>query len=258
MYEPIKKLGQNFLSDPLLAGRMVDALDIQEGDVLIEVGAGHGFLTEELSNRIEGISVQVYAVEVDRRFSEKLATMFYDRSNVLIINQDILRWLPNFVSEKRIKLLGSLPYYITSPIIHTTMEMRKHPFKFVYLMQKEVAQKISAQAPDASYLSSFAQSFYVVEYLEDISKEKFEPIPKVDGGIVSFTRKEKDYTNEFIQKYEGFLHKAFSTPRKMLNKVFTKQELRLINIDPKLRPQNIQPEQWLDAFIKLNPEFHEV
>jgi 16S rRNA (adenine1518-N6/adenine1519-N6)-dimethyltransferase len=254
MYKAIKKLGQNFLSDPALAAFIVDNLSISEGDVLVEIGPGHGFLTEEISVRLENTHINLYAVEVDRRFAEKLETMFDKDPNVIILTEDILRWLPDFVSPKNIKVIGSLPFYITSPILHATVKMKKMPSMVVYLVQKEVAKKLTKGAPDASYLSSFVQTFYDVEYLGDVPRHKFDPKPNVDGGIVKLVKKPGEYEREFIQKYEGFLHRAYKNPRKMLNKAFSKEELALFGLDPQLRPQNVSAAAWLTYFRKLKQD----
>jgi 16S rRNA (adenine1518-N6/adenine1519-N6)-dimethyltransferase len=261
MYEPIKKLGQNFLSDPELSHKMVSALEIQNGDVVVEIGPGHGFLTQELSDQITDLHVPVYAVELDRRFAAKLEVMFEGVPNMYIEHADIMQWLPRFTSQRlsqglvdtSLKILGSLPFYITSPILHQTIKTKPMPVRVVYLIQKEVAQKISAMPPDANYMSTFAQTFYDVSYLGDVQREKFEPVPKVDGGIIALTKKEGEYSLEFINKLEGFLHRAYKNPRKMLNKAFSPAELALENIDASLRPQNISPDQWVRLFMKLNP-----
>jgi 16S rRNA (adenine1518-N6/adenine1519-N6)-dimethyltransferase len=131
--------------------------------------------------------------------------------------------------------------------------MPVRPEKAVLLVQKEVAQKIAATAPDSSYMSVFVQTFYDVIYLETVPRTKFDPAPKVDGGIIKMVhREDPGISAEMVQKYEGFLHKGFSNPRKMLNKVFTKEELQKIGVEANLRPQNLDASQWLEAFKLLN------
>jgi len=255
MYEPIKSLGQNFLVDMNVARNMVDSLDIVDGDEIIEVGPGHGALTEFLVDKIRNTNSRLYSIEIDERFYEKLLGM-YTASNVEIINQNILDYLPKFIPSIDFKVIGSLPYYITSPIIHNIVYMFKKPKICVFLVQKEVAEKIKSKAPDSSYMSCFIQTFFEVEYIGKVPKNKFKPEPKVDGGIIKLTRKDlsRDLnTNQsFVRKYEGFLHKAFSNPRKMLNKVFSKEELETGNISPSLRAQNLNANDWLSFYKILN------
>ncbi|AHB40576.1 MAG: Ribosomal RNA small subunit methyltransferase A [uncultured bacterium] len=250
MYEPVKSLGQNFLSKPSIVVPMVDALDIANGEDIIEIGPGHGILTEVLLRRISGRDVKVYAVEVDERFAQKLFGMYVSEPNIEIVHADILKWLPTFTSERKVKVLGSLPYYITSPILHAVVKMNVMPGSAVFLIQKEVAEKVCSKVPDASYISTFIQTFYDAELLFNVSKTEFTPAPKVDGAVIKLTRTNIEMDRGTIEKYEGFLHRAFSHPRKMLNKPFSKEELTKGGIDPKLRPQNLSSEEWLE-FYKL-------
>jgi 16S rRNA (adenine1518-N6/adenine1519-N6)-dimethyltransferase len=251
MYEPNKKLGQNFLINDFTVYRMVDALNVASGDVVVEIGPGLGALTEILAQRLSNHGSKIYAVEIDPRFVFKLKEMFLEYLNVHVIQADILEWLPGFEHAGDYKLIGSLPFYITSPIIHGIIHMNNRPERCVMLVQKEVAERIAADVPDASYFSTFVQTFYDVEYVGEVSREDFDPAPRVDGGILVFDRKNVDMSYDQVRRYEGFLHKGFSNPRKMLNKVFSKDELVRVNVSGNLRPQNINPEKWVEMFETL-------
>lgn len=253
MYEPIKTLGQNFLADKQLVGDMIHALDVTDGDVIVEIGPGLGSLTEIIAEKIIGTQSELHAVEIDERFYGKLNSMYAVYQNIKIIQSDILDWLPTFELSKDFKIIGSLPYYITSPIIHSIIKMKKRPVVCVLLVQKEVAEKIKSPAPDSSYMSCFTQTFFDVTYVGKVPKNRFKPEPSVDGGILKFVRKEGEFSLEFIEKYEGFLHKAFASPRKMLNKMFTKEELEKGGIDQTLRAQNLNSSQWYEFYKILNP-----
>jgi 16S rRNA (adenine1518-N6/adenine1519-N6)-dimethyltransferase len=253
MFKPIKNLGQNFLMDKILVRKMVGALNVVPGDLIVEIGPGLGILTHDLVEHYRDICV--YAVEIDKRFVDKLNTAFMDNLDVNIIESNILDWLPTFKPERNYKILGSLPYYITSPIVHSIIKMEDKAEACVLLVQKEVAEKIAATSPDSSYLSSFVQTFYSVEYLFTVGREKFEPAPNVDGGVLKLIlRKDLPISKAELKHYEGFLHKAYANPRKMLNKAFSKEELSLIDIDPNLRPQNVSAEQWTAAFKILSSQ----
>ena len=253
MYKPIKSLGQNFLTDKSIVRKMVDALELKNDDFVIEIGPGHGVLTQELAELLNYPESKIYAIDIDERFSTKLDDMFVTRDNVIIINEDILKWLPNFESDRPFKILGSLPYYITSPILHETIKMKVQPEICVLLVQKEVAHKIAAQAPDSSYLSVFAQTFYNVEYIGTVERKRFIPEPKVDGGIIKLKKiPGVSMDHETLHKYEGFLHRAFASPRKMLNKPFSKEELALVGIDGNKRPQNLSAPEWLNFFYRIS------
>jgi 16S rRNA (adenine1518-N6/adenine1519-N6)-dimethyltransferase len=251
MYEPIKRLGQNFLIDKSVSRDMVEALEIKDGDYIVEIGPGHGSLTDILVDKLRVINARLDAVEIDERFYQKLLGMYESEEKVKIVCDDILQWLPRFHPETEFKIIGSLPYYITSPIIHGVINMRKRPTICVLLVQKEVAEKIRNKAPDSSYMSCFVQTFFEVKYLGKVSRNRFKPEPNVDGGVLKLVNKKGEVTQEFLRKYEGFLHKAFSNPRKMLNKVFTKEDLEKGKIDSTLRAQNLNAEDWLKFYQVL-------
>ncbi|MFA6982300.1 MAG: 16S rRNA (adenine(1518)-N(6)/adenine(1519)-N(6))-dimethyltransferase RsmA [Patescibacteria group bacterium] len=250
LYDPVKSLGQNFLLEKSISVSMVLALNMQKGDTIVEIGAGLGALTVTLADHLPE-NARAYAVEIDERFIGKLRNMFSEDSNLQIIHSDILTWLPQFNAPEGYKVIGSLPYNITSPIVHMIVKKVPQPSLCVLLVQKEVAEKVAARKDDASYISSFVQTFFDVEYLGVVNRDLFDPAPKVDGGIIRLTRKESFIGYESVEKYEGFLHEAFSHPRKMLNKPFTKEELSLTGVDGKLRPQNITPDMWVEMFKTL-------
>lgn len=251
MYEAIKEFGQNFLSDSVIINKMVGLLEMTHGDTIIEIGPGHGALTEEVASRLRSTNSELYAVEIDKRFSDKLLSMYSSDENIHIYEDNILNFLPKFKTDKDVKILGSLPYYITSPIIHEIIKMNKQPELCVLLIQKEVAEKIASPAPDSSYLSVFVQTFYSVEYIFTVPKEKFFPKPQVDGGVLKLIKRKDVSLSEDIEKYEGFLHRGFSSPRKMLNKPFKREELALAGINPDLRPQNLSADEWLRFYLAL-------
>ena len=234
-----------------LGRMMIDSLELASDDTVVEIGPGLGVLTAEIVKRaVEGITV--HAVEIDKRFVDNLKQAYLEDLNVNIVEGNILDWLPKYNPTTSFKVLGSLPYYITSPIVHSVVKMHKRPDLCVFLVQKEVAEKIKSVAPDASYLSTFIQSFYDVEFLGVVPRTKFKPEPKVDGGIIRFKKR----TNALIlddqmEKYEGFLHRGFASPRKMLNKVFSREELVASGLDGNLRPQNLSADTWAEVFKTL-------
>jgi 16S rRNA (adenine1518-N6/adenine1519-N6)-dimethyltransferase len=253
VYEANKSLGQNFLTDPQLVYAMVNHLDLSETDIVVEIGPGLGILTTELSERLPDDKGDIYAVEIDERFVEKLTSMFLDDTNVRIVKSDILEWLPLFNPNAPFKLIGSLPYYITSPIIHGILEMQRLPEICVLLIQEEVAQKIASKLGDMSYMATIVQTFYNVELLDFVPKTKFDPVPQVDGRMVRFTKRTSiGIIKDELQKYEGFLHKGFASPRKMLNKVFSQQELVDYGINGSDRPEDVAVDKWVEMFKLQN------
>ncbi len=252
MFKPHKELGQNFLNDKKIVIDMVNALEIENGDEVIEIGPGPGLVTGYLLEKAKKNNAKIHAVELDARLYRNLSERFLGDGDIKIYHENILDWLSTFTAEKEFKIIGSIPYYITSPIIHKIIKMEKRPETVVLLVQKEVAEKIKSTSPDSSYMSSFVQTFFDVKYLGKVPSKKFTPEPKVDGGILKLVLTDKGFDREFIRKYEGFLHKAYSNPRKMLNKVFKQDELEKGKINSQLRAQNLGAGEWLSFYKILN------
>jgi 16S rRNA (adenine1518-N6/adenine1519-N6)-dimethyltransferase len=249
MYEANKSLGQNFLTDEIIAQTMVASLSISNGDTVIEIGPGLGALTTYINKLHSQFKFNFIAVDTDQRFIPKLQSMVVDNPDSEIVLDDILKFLPNFDPTPDLKIIGSLPFYITSPILHAIIKMQQRPEKVVIMIQKEVAEKIINEAPDGSYLSTFIQTFYNVNHVVEVPRRMFKPEPEVDASVISLTKKDFDMSREQIEKYEGFLHRAFKNPRKMLNKTFSRDDLKRAEIDPSLRPQAVSSEVWLKFFM---------
>ncbi len=255
LYKPKKSLGQNFMLAREVSSYMVSVLDLVPGDIVVEIGSGLGAVTQELADALFEPSSHIFAVEIDTRFIPKLREMFRSYLNVSVIHADILEWLPAQSFTSDFKILGSLPFYITSPILHMLAFLDKRPKVSVLLVQKEVGETISAEVPKGSYLSVFLQTFFEVTYLKTVPKTVFDPVPKVDGALVKLEFRESIppqlATQESVRRYSKFLHRGFSHPRKMLNKVFSKEELASVGISGSLRPHDLSIPLWVDLFTTL-------
>jgi 16S rRNA (adenine1518-N6/adenine1519-N6)-dimethyltransferase len=246
-----KQLGQNFLTSTKVAKKMVAALKLRKNDYLVEIGAGMGAVTREIVDEVKRRKIKVTVLEIDKRFVKDLKDEFSHYKYVEIVRGDVLQWLPALKTRKPFKVIGSLPYYITSPILHALVRHKGNVRTAVLLIQKEVAKKIAADAPKASYLSAYLQTFFDIEILEIVPRELFKPQPKVDGAVVKLTKRKKiAIRKKEILDYEEFLHKGFSKPRKMLNKVFSKKFLQKLKTDDKLRPQHIDTQKWIELYLK--------
>jgi 16S rRNA (adenine1518-N6/adenine1519-N6)-dimethyltransferase len=245
-----KALGQNFLTDPKIAQLMVENIDISEGEQLIEIGSGTGALTQSLASICTSKKAHFTAVEFDIDLIPILKSKIIENENVRIVNANILNFLDDFKMQEntRLKIIGSLPYNITSPLLHRLIKYDPMPESCVFLIQKEVAQKICAPAPDSCYLSVFVQTFYKTELLKIVDKNLFSPVPKVDGAVIRLTKKQNDYVTIDISRYEKFLHHAFSNPRKMLNKMFTKEELEKYGLEGTKRAQDYNSEEYFKSY----------
>ena len=187
-----KKLGQNMLVDPNILDRMIGSANLAEDDTVIEIGSGIGSLTQKILAELN--SGYLIAVEKDNKFIKILKDIFEDADQLEIINQDIrdIDW-NSFLNSRElnsenVKIMGNLPYYITTPIIMDLLENDVTFNRLVFMVQKEVAERIVANpgTKDFGALSVAAQ-FYSKPKLETtVSPEVFIPQPRVHSSIVTF------------------------------------------------------------------------
>ncbi|MGT2808229.1 16S rRNA (adenine(1518)-N(6)/adenine(1519)-N(6))-dimethyltransferase RsmA [Streptococcus iniae] len=188
-----KSFGQNFLTDTNILQKIVDTAEIDKGVNVIEIGPGIGALTEFLAEN----AAEVMAFEIDDRLVPILADTLRDFDNVQIVNQDILKadlqtQIKSFKNpELPIKVVANLPYYITTPILMHLIES-KIPFQeFVVMMQKEVADRISAQPNTKAYgsLSIAVQYYMTAKVAFIVPRTVFVPAPNVDSAILKMVRR---------------------------------------------------------------------
>ena len=246
-----KSLGQNFLKDKTAIFKMIDGLNISKDDYLIEIGGGRGALTEYVVENKDYSKFDVYEIDKDLR-SGLNSILGNDSRNELKFEN----FLDADLNIDKYKIIGSLPYYITSPIIHKILRQKKRPDVCVFLVQKEVGYKLIDGAPRASYWSYITLGYDVSKVIV-VKASSFDPAPKVDSMIVKFVRnseQEKLFNELDFKKWEKFLHHAYKNPRKMINKTFDKELLNRLEIDSNLRPQNLE----LADIIKLYKNHYEI
>ena len=190
-----KSFGQNFLTDTNILQKIVDTAEIDKNVNVIEIGPGIGALTEFLAEN----AAEVMAFEIDDRLVPILADTLRDFDNVQVINEDILKTdlqtrIKDFANpDLPIKVVANLPYYITTPILMHLIES-KIPFaEFVVMMQKEVADRISAKPNTKAYgsLSIAVQYYMTAKVAFIVPRTVFVPAPNVDSAILKMTRREE-------------------------------------------------------------------
>ncbi|GMR19349.1 MAG: 16S rRNA (adenine(1518)-N(6)/adenine(1519)-N(6)) -dimethyltransferase RsmA [Patescibacteria group bacterium] len=239
-----KSLGQNFLIDPRVADDLVKAAEITEKDIVLEVGAGTGAVTRPLAQKAR----RVIAVEIDPKLTSQLQTNLKGLGNVEIIHADILTLSPNHYTLAT-KIAGSIPYQITSPLIHKLLKLKNRPKSITFIIQKEVAEKITAQPPKASYLSNFIANFGKAEIIRTIQPGAFHPSPKVDSAILKITLYPKPFISD--PGLEAFLHRGFAHPRKMIKHSLPAETLKKARIDPHRRPATLTQEEWASLYREI-------
>ena len=188
-----KSFGQNFLTDTNILQKIVDTAEIDDQVNVIEIGPGIGALTEFLAER----AAEVMAFEIDHRLVPILADTLRDFDNVTVVNEDILKvdlaqHIQNFKNpDLPIKVVANLPYYITTPILMHLIESGIPFSEFVVMMQKEVADRISAQPNTKAYgsLSIAVQYYMTAKVAFIVSRTVFVPAPNVDSAILKMVRR---------------------------------------------------------------------
>lgn len=217
-----KRLGQHFLKDKSSIKRTVEALCLEEGDVVIEIGTGHGELTAELDGGNE--KGQIIGIEKDNQLFEFARKRFAGKKSIKIIEGDALEVLPSLIEgpESKIreyKLTGNIPYYLTGYLFRTIGELKNRPRICVFTIQKEVAERVAAKPPKMNKLSASVQFWAEPEIIKFLPKEIFSPPPKVDSAIirlrvVTLDRRSSDRCNE--SRYYEAVRVLFKQPRKTI------------------------------------------
>ena len=190
-----KSFGQNFLTDTNILQKIVDTAEIDKKVNVIEIGPGIGALTEFLAES----AAEVMAFEIDDRLVPILADTLRDFDNVTVVNQDILKVdLAQYIAEFKnpdlpIKVVANLPYYITTPILMHLIESGIPFSEFVVMMQREVADRISAQPNTKAYgsLSIAVQYYMTAKVAFIVPRTVFVPAPNVDSAILKMVRREQ-------------------------------------------------------------------
>jgi 16S rRNA (adenine1518-N6/adenine1519-N6)-dimethyltransferase len=249
---PVRKsLGQHFLSDKRILGRIADALDLRADETVVEIGPGRGALTDVLRER----AGRVVAIEVDRALAAMLRER-YAGTNVEIVEADVLETKLDAVAGGAYALVGNVPYYITTPILFHALR-RPRASRAVYLVQREVAERMTAAPGDRDYgaLSANLQALAVPELLFRVPAGAFLPPPKVDSAVVRVTpRTDAVLAPEEEQPFRELVQAVFGFRRKQMRRVLRQLEpmsseeadalLERAGISPEARPETITPSQF--------------
>ncbi|HEY3333419.1 MAG TPA: 16S rRNA (adenine(1518)-N(6)/adenine(1519)-N(6))-dimethyltransferase RsmA [Capsulimonadaceae bacterium] len=195
---PQKRFGQNFLVDANILGRIVDSGGVGPGDQAFEIGAGLGVLTKALSERV-GETGRVVTVEYDSRLLSVLEETLAGLPQTSVIPADVLSldlaqtFRDNFDTDRPVSVIANIPYQITSPLIAALMEQKKVVSRLVFLVQKEVAQRLAAPpgSPEYGAFSVFCQYHATVEQLFTVPRTVFFPPPDVTSAVIRLTPRQK-------------------------------------------------------------------
>ena len=246
---PLKRFSQNFLTNPFYQQKIVAALEIAPQDMVLEIGPGKGALTQHL---VKIPCRKRFAIEIDRRLVEELQQQF--GSQLELINNDILNTdLCSLTHQQHLKVVGNLPYHISSPILFHLIDAYRCLRLAVLMLQKEVALRICAKPNNKNYgiLSVITQTYAQVEYLFEIKRGNFFPVPKVDSAVIrlKFYPQIKNLTNEAL--FRQIVRSAFNLRRKTLKNSLGRifKEKVLNSLDRSLLTK--RPEQLTIEDFKL-------
>lgn len=274
--KPKKGLGQNFLINEGIYKKIVAAAEIKAGDMVVEIGSGLGTLTEYLAQT----GANIVAIEKDHKLASYLTTKFARNNHVTIIEDDIIKFNPatfarSSTSSKSVdkyRVVGNIPYYLTSHLLRIIFEAWPSPELIVLMLQKEVAQRIVAKPPKMSLLAVSVQYYAQPKIISYVSHGSFYPQPEVDSAIIrlvpseQFTVDGENAENCKLKTANFFrvVRAGFAGKRKQLvnnlarelklTKNFVEKKIKSIGIDPKRRAETLTLGEWEKIVNILLPQ----
>jgi 16S rRNA (adenine1518-N6/adenine1519-N6)-dimethyltransferase len=270
---PKKSLGQNFLVDEHALQGIVRAAGIAPDDVVLEIGPGLGSLTTHLADAAR----HVIAVEIDRALILPLRSVLSTRSNVTLVEGDILHLDPaellaHYLAAeprlRRYKVVANIPYYITSAILRHLLEAEVKPQSIMLTIQLEVAQRLIAQPGDMNLLAVSVQFYGTPRLVQRIPAGAFYPAPAVDSAVVRIDLPDeprvavKDIDMFFKVARAGFGQKRKQLHNALVAGLPVKHDrimlaLNEVGIDPKRRAETLALEEWASLSDRLNEDRNE-
>lgn len=253
-----KSLGQNFLTDKSVIDAIIEGAGIGPDDLVIEIGPGIGVLTQAAAEK----AGRVVSIEIDRNLVEIMKFTLEGLTNVKIVNDNILKTdLTALITEEKgelshVKVLGNLPYYITTPILTKLLKEGVPCESITVMMQKEVADRIISGPGSRKYgaLSVYIQYFSIVNRITDVKRTSFMPAPKVDSSVLRMdVRKEHEVRPHDEEHYFKVVRAAFGQKRKtLLNSLMSlgapkqviSEALQDAGVDEKRRAESLTLEEF--------------
>lgn len=256
--QPKKALGQHWLNDTEALRAMVDAANVGEDELVLEIGPGQGALTAELVKR----GAEVLALEYDASLIPTLRERFKNLPDTKFWVQqgDIRTFDFDSYASLPYKIVANIPYYLTANLMRRLTDPTTHkPVVAALLMQQEVAERIVARSGQMAFASVTAQFYYEVNLGRKVGAELFTPPPKVDSQILILKRRERPlFPDADPKQFFRIVKAGFSQRRKTLlnslsaglqmDRQATEHWLQSVNIPPTIRAQALSLEQWHDLY----------
>ncbi|MEO5952219.1 MAG: 16S rRNA (adenine(1518)-N(6)/adenine(1519)-N(6))-dimethyltransferase RsmA [Chloroflexia bacterium] len=257
-YRTKKRLGQHFLRDRSVPPRIAEAAKLQPDDLVIEVGPGLGVLTEELANRLDPECGKLIAVELDDDLLPTLKERFADRPHVTFVQADVLDMSPMDLSDgEPYKVVANLPYYITSAILRHFLDAEHKPLSLTVMVQREVADRMTAQPPDMSILAVAVQFYGNPRTVFRVPPGAFRPPPKIDSAVVHievYSAEDRPVRPSSERAFFKVVQAGFSQKRKQLvntiaqgldlPKDSARDMLEKAKVEPTRRAETLTLQEW--------------
>ncbi len=257
-----KRYGQNFLTDENLLGEMVEGAGVDKNSTVVEIGMGAGTLTMQIAKRVK----KVFGFEIDTKLKPILAETLKDYDNIEITYNDIMK-IKTIDLEKQIggkyTVIANLPYYITTPIIMRFIEEAENCESIIVTIQKEVAERITADAGDSEYGAITASINAVADSVITmyIGREKFLPPPNVDSAVVKITLNKNKYDIKDIKQYRKLIKTSFLMRRKTLvnnlikgyplNREQVENILTSLGFKTDVRGEDLSSQDYVNLYNKI-------
>ena len=242
-----KRFGQNFLKDKKLLEDIVNLINIAANDRLLEIGPGKGDLTKNLIN----VCDSYFGIELDKDLLVFLKNKFPKNKNAFI-EGDILKLSPSEIyASNEFRVVGNIPYNISSPILDWCEKHYKKILDMHFMLQKEFALRCAGNEKTSSYgrLSVICNYLYEVTILKEVSKEFFNPIPKVDSLFVRFSPKKKGVNQKELQNLKKVTRTLFNKKRKKISNslqdILQKESINNLDLNLNLRPDELSLNEYL-------------
>ena len=238
-----------------MARKIVDAIAPQPDEVLLEIGPGMGMITELLQQRAK----HLYAVEIDQRLYENLLQRFDGCDNFTLIQKDFLKFeLDDIATDQKIRVVGNIPYNITSPILFKIIENRSQVIDLTLLVQKEVGRRVVSMPGTKDYgiLAILSQSVAEVKNMLNVPPTVFQPRPAVDSSLIRWR-----FINERAQHiknalfFKTIVKQAFGKRRKMLRNSLA-EYADATTFDFTKRPEQLSVDEWIELANELTAVSH--
>ncbi len=233
MLKPKKSFGQNFLKSKDIAKNIVELLNISQNDTIIEIGPGRGALTDFLYKKPKNLIL----VELDIDIFRLLASKY---NEAILLNQDAST-IEISSSGNNLKIIGNLPYNMYTNILINMVRQRSFISKMVFMLQKEVSERLISSSKDKSWLWAYINTFFDVRYAMSVPGRFFYPMPKVTSGVIVLDKKPSKEIED--DKYMRFLKNLYKDRRKML-----KQKIDIEETHAKKRVEELTLEDIIHIY----------